>query len=122
MLLDEATSALDSESEKIVQDALDSIMGGRTTIIVAHRLSTIRDADRIFVISKGGVAESGSHDELMAKQGIYHELVMVQTGNTTGENKSKKEKKVEKKEVDEEKKEETEKEEVVIFFLSQQKN
>ena len=78
LLLDEATSALDNESESIVQAALDKARLGRTTIIVAHRLSTIRNADLIFAFDKGKVAEFGSHDELMAKQEIYYNLVITQ--------------------------------------------
>lgn len=73
-----ATSALDSESEKIVQDALDKVMQGRTTIIIAHKLATIRDADVIFVIKKGRVVESGTHDELWELGGVYHGLVQRQ--------------------------------------------
>jgi len=79
LLLDEATSALDTESEKIVQDALDSVKTGRTTIVIAHRLSTIKDADVIAVVNKGGIAEKGTHDELMAKDGIYAGMVRVQS-------------------------------------------
>ncbi|XP_025081232.1 multidrug resistance protein 1-like [Pomacea canaliculata] len=78
LLLDEATSALDSESEKIVQSALDKARKGRTTIVVAHRLSTIQNADVIYVLQDGGVAESGSHSELMEKGGLYHQLVTLQ--------------------------------------------
>ncbi|XP_076438765.1 ATP-dependent translocase ABCB1-like [Babylonia areolata] len=78
LLLDEATSALDTESEKIVQDALDKARQGRTTIVIAHRLSTIKTADIIISFKKGKVFEQGSHDELMAKQGIYYQLVMNQ--------------------------------------------
>lgn len=71
LLLDEATSALDSQSEKIVQDALNKLMENRTSIIIAHRLSTILDADRIYVMDEGKIVESGSHQELMDLQGIY---------------------------------------------------
>ncbi|XP_035227144.1 ATP-dependent translocase ABCB1-like isoform X2 [Stegodyphus dumicola] len=79
LLLDEATSALDTESEAIVQSALDQARQGRTTIIVAHRLSTIRTADKIIALSNGVIAEVGTHDELMEKKGVYYELVMTQT-------------------------------------------
>ena len=74
LILDEATSALDTESEKIVQDALDKLLVGRTAFVIAHRLSTIRTADVILVISDGVIAERGTHEELMAKGGLYHEL------------------------------------------------
>ncbi len=74
LILDEATSALDTESEKIVQDALDKLLVGRTAFVIAHRLSTIRTADVILVISGGVIAERGTHEELMAKGGLYHEL------------------------------------------------
>lgn len=74
LLLDEATSALDSESENLVQQAIDSARKNRTTIAVAHRLSTIQGADRIFVIDKGKVVESGSHQELMEKGDVYREM------------------------------------------------
>ena len=75
LILDEATSNLDAESEAAVQAALARLMAGRTTIIVAHRLSTVRDADRIVVIENAGVVEQGRHDELMARRGTYHRLV-----------------------------------------------
>jgi ATP-binding cassette subfamily B (MDR/TAP) protein 1 len=79
LLLDEATSALDTESEKLVQAALDKAMRGRTTIAVAHRLSTIQTADVIFVLDQGRVAEQGSHSELMLKKGLYFEMVKLQS-------------------------------------------
>ena len=78
LLLDEATSALDTKSEKTVQEALDKARNGRTTIIVAHRLSTIRSADIIVTLEKGSVKETGRHDELMAVNGLYHTLVSRQ--------------------------------------------
>jgi subfamily B ATP-binding cassette protein MsbA len=74
LLLDEATSALDSESERQVQEALSRLMAGRTTIVIAHRLSTVVDADRIYVLDKGRVAQSGTHAELMAANGLYASL------------------------------------------------
>jgi subfamily B ATP-binding cassette protein MsbA len=74
LLLDEATSALDSESERQVQDALSRLMAGRTTIVIAHRLSTVVDADRIYVLDKGQVAQSGTHAELLTADGLYASL------------------------------------------------
>ncbi|KAI5463945.1 P-loop containing nucleoside triphosphate hydrolase protein [Mariannaea sp. PMI_226] len=79
LLLDEATSALDTESEKIVKEALDEAAEGRTVIAVAHRLSTIRDADLIVVFAKGKVAQMGTHEELIAKRGLYYEMVLGQS-------------------------------------------
>lgn len=72
--MDEATSALDTESEKIVQEALDNLMIGRTSFVIAHRLSTVRNADKIIVLNGGVVEEFGTHDELMQRKGLYHEL------------------------------------------------
>jgi ATP-binding cassette subfamily B protein len=80
LLLDEATSALDSESERAVQDALDALMAGRTTLVVAHRLATILGADRILVMDEGRVVEEGSHAELTARGGLYARLAALQFG------------------------------------------
>lgn len=79
MLLDEATSALDTESEKLVQDALNNLMKSRTSIVIAHRLSTIQHADVIVVIDKGEIVEQGSHLELLGKNGLYKRLIDMQT-------------------------------------------
>ncbi|NOR54288.1 MAG: ATP-binding cassette domain-containing protein, partial [Candidatus Aminicenantes bacterium] len=78
LIFDEATSALDSESEKLIQTALDNIMKDRTVFIIAHRLSTVRSADRIFVVDGGRIAEIGTHDELLEKNGIYRKLYDLQ--------------------------------------------
>ncbi|WP_179339605.1 ABC transporter ATP-binding protein [Winogradskyella ludwigii] len=79
MILDEATSALDTESERLVQDALENMMKNRTSIIIAHRLSTIQNANEIIVMNKGEIAEQGTHSELIAKNGVYKKLVDMQS-------------------------------------------
>jgi subfamily B ATP-binding cassette protein MsbA len=79
MILDEATSALDTESERLVQQALENMMQNRTSVVIAHRLSTIQKADTIVVMQKGRIVEQGTHDELIAHNGTYHKLVMMQS-------------------------------------------
>ena len=74
LILDEATSALDNESEKLVQESLEKLAKGRTTFTIAHRLTTIRNADRSLVLTENGIEESGTHTELISKGGIYSEL------------------------------------------------
>ena len=76
LILDEATSALDNESEHVVSRSLDRLAEGRTTVTIAHRLTTIQNADRILVLSDGHIAEEGSHKELLAQKGIYYQLYM----------------------------------------------
>ena len=78
LLLDEATSALDAESEHVVQEAIDRLMRRRTTILVAHRLSTVRGDDCICAVHKGRIVERGTHDELIARKGMYYKLVRRQ--------------------------------------------
>ena len=78
LILDEATAALDTETEKLIQDAINNLAKDRTTIAIAHRLSTLRNADKLLVLDKGKVAEFGTHDELLEKKGIYYKLVMAQ--------------------------------------------
>ena len=78
LLLDEATSALDAESERVVQEALDRAMRGRTTLVIAHRLSTVVNADEVIVLQEGTVVERGTHKELVGSSGLYSELVSAQ--------------------------------------------
>ena len=77
-VLDEATSALDSESEALVQDALDKLIKGRTSVVIAHRLSTVIKADQIAVVKDGTIAETGKHEDLMDKRGYYFNLMSTQ--------------------------------------------
>lgn len=83
LLLDEATSALDTESEKIVQAALEKVKSGRTTIAVAHRLSTIKDADLIIVFARGKIVETGTHQALLSTRGVYYEMCLGQSMDRT---------------------------------------
>ena len=78
LLLDEATSALDSQSEKLVQKALEGAALERTCVVIAHRLTTVRNADKIVVLQRGLAVEEGNHDELMARKGVYHDLYSLQ--------------------------------------------
>ena len=80
LILDEATSALDTESENLVQEALDNLMQNRTSIVIAHRLSTIKRADLICVLHEGQIVETGKHEELIAKKGMYYKLNNIQNG------------------------------------------
>ena len=79
MILDEATSALDTESERLVQQALENMMQNRTSIVIAHRLSTIQKADTIVVLHRGRIVEQGRHEELLQNDGTYKKLVMMQS-------------------------------------------
>jgi subfamily B ATP-binding cassette protein MsbA len=82
MVLDEATSALDTESEHLVQKALENMMKNRTSIVIAHRLSTIQNADTIIVMQQGQIIEKGSHEELIEKKGAYNALINMQSLNS----------------------------------------
>ncbi|NNK40748.1 MAG: ATP-binding cassette domain-containing protein, partial [Winogradskyella sp.] len=79
MILDEATSALDTESERLVQVALENMMKNRTSLVIAHRLSTIQNADQIIVLHQGSIVEKGKHSELIDKKGVYKKLVDMQS-------------------------------------------
>jgi len=87
LIFDEATSALDNESEKVVQDAINHALQDRTALVVAHRLSTVRNADRIIVLDKGRVAETGTHEELLALNGLYKKYHDIQFSSTDPEEK-----------------------------------
>ena len=80
-VLDEATSSIDTETEALIQNAITTVLKGRTSFVIAHRLSTIRHADRILVVDSGKVIESGTHDELMEKRGHYYSLYTIQSND-----------------------------------------
>src|SRR5690606_11649461 len=80
LILDEATSSIDTETETIIQEAMDVLKKGRTTFIIAHRLSTIQNADQILVLDRGEIAERGNHEELMKQKGKYYQMYQLQIG------------------------------------------
>ena len=84
LILDEPTSSIDSKTEAVILDALDELMAGRTTFMIAHRLSTVRHADQILVLDHGRIVERGTHDELLAHGGLYHQLHEAQTASASG--------------------------------------
>lgn len=79
LVLDEATASVDTETERAIQDALDELVKGRTTISIAHRLSTLRNADKLIVLENGKLMESGTHEELVAQKGVYYKLLQLQS-------------------------------------------
>ena len=79
LIFDEATAAVDSETEHLIQEAIERLIRGRTTLMIAHRLSTLRNANKIVVVDKGEIIEFGTPDELMAKQGKYYKLIQIQS-------------------------------------------
>ena len=79
LVLDEATASVDTETERAIQDSLDELVQGRTTISIAHRLSTLRSADHLIVLDNGELVESGTHAELVEKRGVYYKLLQLQT-------------------------------------------
>ena len=82
LILDEAPSSIDTRTEKLVQEGMDALMNGRTTFVIAHRLSTVRNSDCIMVLEQGRISERGTHDQLIAEKGRYYQLY---TGNAIGE-------------------------------------
>lgn len=80
MILDEATSSIDTRTEKLVQDGMDRLMKGRTTFVIAHRLSTVRNSDCIMVLEQGRIIERGTHDQLIEQQGKYYQLYTGKAG------------------------------------------